>query len=213
MKDKMEKQPETMAAGETRPPKTYGYARVSTREQNEDRQLDEFEREKIPHENIFVDHKSGSDFDRPAYIEMLSKLRKGDKLVVTSLDRLGRDYLETVAQWRMLSVEKGVSVKVLDSAIFDKHPGETLLHCLIRELVLNLMAFIAQNERDNIKARQTQGIAAAQKRGVKFGRPRSVKPAKFDEIVGRVRRGELSKKAGAGLLGMPASTFRSMLER
>lgn len=154
----------------------YGYIRVSTLDQNEDRQRRAMAERGVPRERMFIDKQSGKDFHRPAYARLLRRLRPGDLVYVLSIDRLGRNYEEVQNQWRVLTKEKAVDICVIDMPLLDTRQGKDLLGTFIADLVLQILSFVAQNERENIKKRQAEGIAAAKARGVKFGRPPAVLP-------------------------------------
>ena len=187
----------------------YGYVRVSSVEQNEDRQLIALENVGVAKRNIFTDKQSGKDFERGQYKRLLKKLKPGDLLYILSIDRLGRNYIEIQEQWRVLTKEKGIDIGVIDMPILDTRKGKDLLGTFIADLVLQILSFVAQTERENIRSRQAQGIAAAKKRGVKFGRPKKELPANFKSVVEKWRRKELSSRQAAKECGMPLSTFRS----
>ena len=163
--------------------KIYGYIRVSTREQNEDRQLIALREIGVPEQNIFLDKQSGKDFNRPQYKKLLQKLKKDDLLYIKSIDRLGRNYEEILQQWRVLTKEKGVDIVVLDMLLLDTRRGKDLMGTFLSDIVLQVLSFVAENERTNIRQRQAEGIAAAKARGVKFGRPEKEIPTDFVEIV------------------------------
>lgn len=150
---------------------TYGYIRVSTREQNEDRQLIALREMSIPERNIFMDKQSGKDFNRPQYKKLVKKLKPDDLLYIKSIDRLGRNYEEIQNQWRMLTKESGIDIVVLDMPLLDTRRGKDLIGTFLSDIVLQVLSFVAENERTNIRQRQKEGIAAAKARGVKFGRP------------------------------------------
>lgn len=191
----------------------YGYIRVSTREQNEDRQLLALRELSISTRNLFIDKQSGKDFDRPKYIEMLKKLKKDDLLYIKSIDRLGRNYSEILEQWRILTKEKGIDVVVLDMPLLDTRRGKDLMGTFLSDVVLQVLSFVAENERINIRQRQAEGIAAAKARGVRFGRPLKPLPLNYDLFYKQWRKGELTGTAAAKLCGMPLSTFRYRAER
>ena len=149
----------------------YGYIRVSTLDQNEDRQLRALRQRGVPMQNIYMDKQSGKDFNRPQFKKLVKKLRRGDLLYVMSIDRLGRNYEEIQRQWRLLTQDIGIDICVLDMPLLDTRNGKDLMGTFIADLVLQILSFVAQNERENIRKRQEQGIAAAKARGVKFGRP------------------------------------------
>ena len=161
--------------------KTYGYVRVSTRAQKEDRQLIAMREFGVPPERIVVERQSGKDFERPVYLRLLRSLRRGDVLVVKSIDRLGRNYTEILEQWGCLTKEKRVSVVVLDMPLLDTREDRDLTGILVADIVLQLLSYVAQTERDYIRQRQAEGIAAAKARGVRFGRERIPMPAGFED--------------------------------
>ena len=169
--------------------KIYGYARVSTVNQNEDRQLAALLNKGVDEKNIFIDKQSGSDFDRPQYNRLLKKIRCGDLLYISSIDRLGRNYEGIREQWRRLSKELGADICVLDMPLLDTRTGKDLLGTFISDLVLQILSFVAQSERESIKKRQAEGIAAAKARGVKFGRPEKALPGDFEQMT-RLWRGK-----------------------
>ncbi|MCI8336181.1 MAG: recombinase family protein [Peptococcaceae bacterium] len=188
--------------------KTYGYIRVSTQEQNEDRQYIALLEKAVAAECIYMDKLSGKDFDRPKYQEMIGKLRQGDLLYVLSIDRLGRNYEEIQRQWRLLTKEIGVDICVIDMPLLDTRNGKDLMGTFIADLVLQILSFVAQNERENIRKRQAEGIAAARARGVRLGRPPRALPENFPALYDRWRAGEISGLAAARACNMPLSTFR-----
>ena len=169
--------------------KIYGYARVSTVNQNEDRQLAALLNKGVDEKNIFIDKQSGSDFDRPQYNRLLKKIRCGDLLYISSIDRLGRNYEGIREQWQRLSKELGADICVLDMPLLDTRTGKDLLGTFISDLVLQILSFVAQSERESIKKRQAEGIAAAKARGVKFGRPEKALPGDFEQMT-RLWRGK-----------------------
>ena len=186
----------------------YGYARVSTREQNEARQLDALTAAGIARRDIYLDKQSGKDFDRPQYQRLLRRLRRDDVLYIQSIDRLGRNYSDILEQWRILTKEKGVDIVVLDMPLLDTRRGKDLLGTFLADIVLQVLSFVAENERANIRQRQAEGIAAAKARGVRFGRPPRPLPDGFAEVCRRWHSGELSCAEAARRLCMPPSTFR-----
>ena len=192
---------------------TYGYARVSTTDQHADRQLTALLTSGVERKSIFIDRKSGRDFDRPAWKRLRRRLRKGDLLVVQSIDRLGRSYGEVQDEWRWITKTLGAEVQVLDMPLLDTRKNKNLLGTFIADLVLQVLAYCAQFEREAILARQRQGIAEAKKRGVHFGRPRRKMPPRFAEAVEMVRCGEISGREGAQLCGMSYSTFRERMQK
>ena len=188
---------------------TYGYARVSSADQNETRQIVALTNAGIDRGNIFVDHKSGKDFNRPAWRRVRRTLRKGDTLVIQSLDRLGRNYAEMLEEWRYLVHKRNANIRILDMPILDTaNKTNSLIGNVVSEIVLQLLSFVAENERRNIRERQRQGIAAARARGVQFGRPRWKPTPAFIDLVEAVKRGELSWNKAARNFGMSESNFR-----
>jgi len=171
--------------------KTYGYVRVSSADQNEDRQMIEMERAGVPPGNIFIDKQSGKNFDRPNYKRLVRRLKDGDLLYILSIDRLGRNYEEIQNQWRILTKDKGVDIVVIDMPLLDTRQGKDLMGTFIADLVLQILSFVAQSEREKIKERQEQGIAAAKARGVRFGRPEKEVPDDFVHMVGLWEKKEL----------------------
>lgn len=193
--------------------KTYGYARVSSGDQNLGRQLDAFDKFGVDRNLIFADKASGRDFDRPEYQRLLAMLREGDTLVVKSVDRLGRKYDEILEQWRKLTKELGVAIVVIDMPLLDTgNHRDGLTNVLISDIVLQLFSYVAQMERENIKQRQTEGIAAARARGVRFGRPRKKRPAYFKAIKESYLGGRLTRREAATMLKISASTFARWLK-
>ena len=160
----------------------YGYIRVSTREQNEDRQILALKELSIPEKNLFIDKQSGKDFERPQYRKMVRKLKKDDLLYIKSIDRLGRNYSEILEQWRILTKEKGIDMVVLDMPLLDTRRGKDLMGTFLSDIVLQVLSFVAENERTNIRQRQAEGIAAAKARGVRFGRPPAPLPENFHHL-------------------------------
>lgn len=190
----------------------YGYVRVSTKDQNEDRQLIALKEMSISEKNIFVDKQSGKDFKRPMYKRMLRRLKKDDLLYIKSIDRLGRNYVEILEQWRILTKEKGIDIVVLDMPLLDTRRGKDLMGTFLSDIVLQVLSFVAENERTNIRQRQAEGIEAAKMRGVRFGRPPSPLPENFHEIYQRWKSGKITGLAAAKACGMPMSTFRYRAE-
>ena len=186
----------------------YGYIRVSTREQNEDRQRLAMDQLDIPPRNIFADKQSGKDFDRPQYQRLVRKLRRDDLLYLHSIDRLGRNYREILDQWRLLTKEKGVDIVVLDMPLLDTRRGKDLMGTFLSDIVLQVLSFVAENERVNIRQRQAEGIAAARARGVRFGRPPRPLPENFDPMYRLWKSRKITGTAAAKECGMPLSTFR-----
>ena len=188
---------------------TYGYARVSTREQNDDRQRIALRAAGVKAGHIYADRQSGKDFDRPQYRRLLGRLRRHDLLYVKSIDRLGRNYGEIQEQWRLLTREMEVDICVIDMPLLDTRQGKDLLGTFVSDLVLQVLSFAAENERVNIRQRQAEGIAAARARGVCFGRPARSLPPGFEGAVRRWRAGELTVTKAAEACGLPRSTFYS----
>ena len=186
---------------------TYGYVRVSTKNQKEDRQLIALRQYGVEEKRIVVEKQSGKDFERPLYQKLMRRLRAGDTLVVQSLDRLGRDYKEILEQWRVINRERGVSIVVLDMPLLCTKENKELIDRLISDMVLQMLSFVAQTEREKIRERQRQGIEAAKAKGVRFGRPRLEMPENYPEIVARWNRGEFSAREAARMLGVSRSTF------
>ena len=185
----------------------YGYARISTREQNEERQLIALREFGRNDGQIILDKQSGKDFDRRGYRRLLRKLKDGDTLVIKSIDRLGRNYEEILEQWRVITKEKKAAIVVLDMPLFDTRKSRDLTGTLIADIVLQLLSYVAQTEREFIRQRQAEGIAAAKAQGVKFGRPRKALPEGFSEVKARWERGELSARAAGRLLGISHRSF------
>ncbi len=187
--------------------KIYGYVRVSTKEQNEDRQLLALREFPIESENIWMDKISGKDFNRPSYRKMMKHLGKGDLLVVKSIDRLGRNYKEILEQWRIITKEKQADIVVLDMPLLDTRQGKDLMGAFISDLVLQLLSFVAENERRNIRQRQQEGIAAAKQKGIQFGRPKKDVPKQFYILREQWERGEISSRLAAQRLSVSYQTF------
>ena len=190
---------------------TYGYARVSSRDQNEARQLDALHAAGV--ETVYMDKQSGKDFDRPQYKRLLRRLKRDDLLYIKSIDRLGRNYDEIIEQWRALTKDRGVDIVVLDMPLLDTRRGKDLLGTFLADIVLQVLSFVAENERANIRQRQAEGIAAAKARGVRFGRPAARLPDDFETICQRWQNGEITCAEAARLSGMPISTFRYRCQR
>lgn len=189
----------------------YGYVRVSTIDQNEERQMVEMRRVGVSEERIYKDKLSGKDFNRPNYKKLLRKLKKGDLLYILSIDRLGRNYEEIQSQWRYLTREKEVDISVIDMPLLDTRNGKDLMGTFLADIVLQVLSFVAQNERENIRKRQAQGIAAAKANGMKFGRPMIQVPDNFPQIVDRWEKGQIKVAEAAKLCGMCESTFYNRL--
>ena len=185
--------------------KTYGYARVSSKDQNENWQLDALKNFGV--EKIFIDRQSGKDFARPQYRKLLRKLRREDIFVVKSIDRLGRNYAEILEQWRVITKDKGAAIVVLDMPLLDTRNRKDFLGTLIADLALQIMSAFAQIELDFIKQRQAEGIAAAKARGVKFGRPLKKLPDNYPEVRDDWKAGKISARKAGKLLGINPQTF------
>lgn len=186
----------------------YGYVRVSTKEQNEDRQLIALQEYRVPEKNIYMDKLSGKDFNRPQYQKLLKKLRPGDVLVIKAIDRLGRNYDEILLQWRVITKEKQVDMVVLDMPLLNTRDTEDdLTGTFVADLVLQILSYVAQTERENIRQRQMEGIAAARLRGVRFGRPRKEVPDSFRQLKEDYERGKVSSRAAAKELSISQDTF------
>ena len=191
----------------------YGYIRVSSTEQNEDRQQIAMDRLAVPRKNIYLDKQSGKDFARPNYMKMVKKLRRNDLLYIKSIDRLGRNYKEVQEQWRILTKEKGVDICVIDMPLLDTRTAKDLMGTFIADLVLQILSFVAESERDNIRQRQAEGIAAAKARGVRFGRPPRPLPENFWAVRHAWKRKELTLHQAAQACGMPDTTFYDTVKR
>ena len=185
----------------------YGYVRVSSSEQNEERQIIAMKSAGVPIENIFVDKQSGKDFNRNKYRVMVSKLKKGDVIKVLSIDRLGRNYDEILVEWRKLTKDIGADICVLDMPLLDTGKGKDLMGTFIADLVLQVLSFVAESERENIRKRQAGGIAAAKLKGVKFGRPSVPLPDNFSEIVNKWKNKEISINQATEILNISKATF------
>ena len=186
--------------------KEYGYVRVSSRDQNEDRQMDALQT-LVVMKNIFVDRQSGKDFERPQYMRLVKKLKKDDLLYIKSIDRLGRNYTEIQEQWRFLTKEKGVDIVVLDMPLLDTRRGKDLMGTFLSDIVLQVLSFAAENERMNIRQRQAEGIAAAKARGVRFGRPQIAMPECFEKTVRLWEQKEITVKEAVQRCGVSEATF------
>lgn len=185
----------------------YGYVRVSSTDQNETRQLLALYERQVKPRNIYIDKQSGKDFDRPQYKRLLTGLREGDLLYVLSIDRLGRDYEEIQKQWRILTKDIGADICVLDMPLLDTRQGKDLMGTFIADLVLQILSFVAQSERENIKRRQAEGIVAAKCRGVRFGRPETPVPAEFPVLVRQWEQKQLSVEQLLDICHMSPATF------
>ena len=185
----------------------YGYVRVSSTDQNEERQISALREKQILQKNIYKDKQSGKDFERPQYKKMLKRLKAGDLLYILSIDRLGRNYKEIQNQWRILTKEIGAYICVIDMPLLDTRNGKDLMGTFIADIVLQILSFVAQSERENIKKRQSEGIAAAKKRGVRFGRPEKPIPEGFAETVKLWEKKEIDIKAVLEMCGLKEATF------
>ncbi len=192
--------------------KIYGYIRVSTREQNEDRQVIALREVGVPERNVYIDKQSGKDFERPQYKKLLRKMKKDDLLYIKSIDRLGRNYAEILEQWRFLTKEKGIDIVVLDMPLLDTRRGKDLLGTFLSDIVLQVLSFVAENEHTNIRQRQAEGIATAKAKGMRFGRPPKPLPENFHSVYQRWKMGEITGTAAAKECGMPLATFRYRAE-
>ena len=189
----------------------YAYARVSTRSQNEDRQLIALKEWGVPSKRIMVDKQSGKDFDRKNYQKLLKKLKNGDVLVIKSIDRLGRNYDEILKQWRYITKDVGADIVVIDMELVDTRQHKNLLGTFVADMVLQILGFVAESERENIRQRQAEGIAAAKARGVKFGRPKQYVPEQYIELHRQYRQKKISKQEAKKRIGCGESTFLSLM--
>ena len=185
----------------------YGYARISSRDQNEARQLAALREAGVPDRGIYLDRQSGADFDRQGYRRLLRRLRAGDTLVVKSIDRLGRNYSEILEQWRVITRDKRAAIVVLDMPLLDTQQERDLTGTLISDIVLQLLSYVAQTEREFIKRRQAEGIAAAKAKGVKFGAQPMVRPPNYPEKLAQWQCGEISAREAARQIGVTHKTF------
>lgn len=191
------------------PGRVFGYARVSSRDQRLARQIDALRAFGVAHDRIFADKASGKDFCRPSYRRLMRRMRPGDTLVIKSIDRLGRCYAEMIEEWRHLTRERRLAIVVLDMPLLDTRSGsDGLTGEFVADLTLQLLSYVAQLERESIRQRQAEGIAAARARGVRFGRPRLERPAEFEQALARYRGGEVGVSEAAKLCGVSRSTFR-----
>ena len=190
-----------------------GYARVSTTNQNEDRQVHELIKYGVKEKCIYIDKQSGKDFQRPAYMKMMKRLRQNDVLIVKSIDRLGRNYREIQEEWRIITQKKNADIIVLDMPLLDTTRSKDLLGTFIADLVLQLLSFVAENERMNIRQRQAEGIAAAKKRGVKFGRPPIPVPDNFSDIYILWQKKQITAKQAAVKFNMSLATFYRIVQQ
>ena len=187
--------------------KIYGYARVSTKEQNEGRQIIALQQFGVEQRRIYLDKQSGKDFNRPAYRRLIALLREGDTLVVKSIDRLGRNYDDILEQWRLITKEKKAAIVVLDMPLLDTRQNRSLTGTLIADIVLQLLSYVAQTEREFIHQRQAEGIAAARQRGVRFGPPCKKRPANYEACLAEWRSGAISAREAARRLQVTHKTF------
>ena len=187
--------------------KIYGYARVSTKEQNEGRQIIALQQFGVEQRRIYLDKQSGKDFNRPAYRRLLGLLREGDTLVVKSIDRLGRNYEDILEQWRLITKEKKAAIVVLDMPLLDTRQNRSLTGTLIADIVLQLLSYVAQTEREFIHQRQAEGIAAARQRGVRFGPPCKERPANYEACLAEWQSGAISAREAARRLQVTHKTF------
>ena len=194
----------------------YGYVRVSSIDQNEERQIVELSKRNVLSKNIYIDKQSGKSFERPQYKKLVRKLKQGDLLYILSIDRLGRNYLEIQEQWRIAltgnsslqgTKEKGIDICVIDMPLLDTRNGKDLMGTFIADLVLQILSFVAQNERENIRKRQAQGIAVAKAKGIKFGRPEIVLPENFGELVHEWKKKRLPLSEVLEVCKMSEATF------
>ena len=185
----------------------YGYVRVSSKDQNEDRQVIAMREAQVPEENTYIDKQSGKDFDRPQYKRLLRKVKYGDLIYIKSIDRLGRNYAEILDQWKIITKEKHADLYVMDMPILDTRREKNLLGTFISDIVLALLSYVAENERTNIRQRQAEGIAAAKARGVHFGRRPNPLPENFYEIYDQWKMKKIPVSEAAKLCGMPQTTF------
>ena len=191
----------------------YGYCRVSSRDQKEDRQLITMKEMDVPEKNIYVDKQSGKDFNRPQYKKLMRRIKAGDVLYIKSIDRLGRNYKEIQEQWKIITKDKGTDIVVIDMPLLDTRREKNLLGTFISDIVLSLLSFVAENERVNIRQRQAEGIAAAKAKGVRFGRPPMPLPDNFYDVYQRWRMKKITINQAAAECGMPRSTFFSKAEK
>lgn len=191
----------------------YGYVRVSTKEQNIDRQMSALALENIPQNQIFIDRASGKDFDRTEYQKLLTVLQADDEIVIKSIDRLGRNYDDILEQWQLLTKTKKVHISVLDFPLLNtKNTSDTITGKLISDLVLQVLSYVSQMEREQIKQRQLEGIREAQKRGKQFGRPKLNVPPNFYDLAKKHRQKEITVREGAEILGVSKSTFHNWIK-
>ncbi len=193
--------------------KTYAYIRVSSKDQNEERQVIAMREFGVPDTNMIIEKVSGKDFERPGYHKLLRKLRAGDTLVIKSIDRLGRNYNEILEQWRSITKEKEAHIVVLDMPLLDTRQGRDLTGVLIADIVLQLLSYVAQTEREFIHQRQLEGIAAAKARGVHFGRKPHERPETYPDILKAWKRGEISGRSAAKMIGVSHTAFQKWMKK
>lgn len=191
----------------------YGYSRVSTHEQNEDRQIRALQTAGVSEKNIYLDKQSGKNFARPAYQKLIRKLKKDDVLYIQSIDRLGRNYEEILVQWRYITKEKNVDIVVIDMPLLDTRRGKDLMGTFLSDIVLQILSFVAENERHNIRARQAQGIQAAKEKGVQFGRPPIPLTPAFHSAYQQYKQGQITQTQAAKQAELPLSTFRYKVKK
>ncbi len=191
----------------------FGYIRVSTKDQNEARQVEAFKSLRIPKENVYMDKQSGKDFNRPQYKKLLKRIKADDILYIKSIDRLGRNYDEILEQWRVLTKKKKIDIVVLDMPLLDTRRGKDLMGTFLSDIVLQVLSFVAENERTSIRQRQAEGIAAAKAKGIKFGRPSIPLPDNYSEVHEKWKEGKITGTKAAKLCQMPLSTFRYKADR
>lgn len=188
----------------------YGYVRVSTKEQNEERQLVALREHGVGDKNMFIDKQSGKDFERVKYKKLIKKIKKDDVIVIKSIDRLGRNYKEIIEQWRIITQVKRADITVLDMSLLDTTKNKDLMGTFVADLVLQVLSFVSETERANIRQRQAEGIAVAKAKGVKFGRKRQYNPEDYIHIYKRVKSGELMAKDAIAMMGFSEGTYRRM---
>lgn len=193
--------------------KVFGYIRVSSRDQNEERQIQALSDYNISKKNLYIDKQSGKDFERPAYKKLKRRLRRGDLLIIKSIDRLGRNYEEIIEQWKDITKIIEADIVIVDMPLLDTRRDKDLLGTFISDLVLQVLSFVSQTERENIKQRQAEGIKAAQARGVKFGRPILPIHERFDELYSQWKAGNISSRAAAKEMGISQRTFFNWINR
>ncbi len=191
----------------------YGYIRVSSLDQNEDRQMIAMQKARIPRKNIYLDRQSGKDFERPMYKKMVRKLKYDDVVFIKSIDRLGRNYKEVIEQWQYLTRVKKVDIVVIEMPLLDTRRGKDLMGTFLSDLVLQILSFVAENERENIRSRQREGIEAAKAKGIKFGRPPAPLPDNFMEIYERWRKKEITATKAAEALGFSRTKFYNLVRK